>query len=111
MAAIGRSGCDANDPHRIAQFWAKALGYIVDQGYDNPDGASIVDPAGKGPAIRFLKVPERKTAEHIDIRVVAEPSWDVAGRERQICVRVQELMAPGATEVREEHYGEHWAMS
>jgi hypothetical protein len=40
-------------------------------GYD-PDGASIIDPDGVGPAIGFLRVPEGKTAKnrmHIDIRV------------------------------------------
>lgn len=40
-------GCDANDPHRLAKFWAKALGYISEPGYDNPDGASIIDPDGR----------------------------------------------------------------
>jgi hypothetical protein len=48
---------------------ALALGYVAEPGYDHPDGASIVDPNGVGPAIGFLRVPEGKTAKnpmHID---------------------------------------------
>ena len=36
-------GCDANDPHRLADFWPEALGYVAERGYDDPDGASIID--------------------------------------------------------------------
>ena len=71
MATHWTLGCDANDPEAIAEFWARALGYVAEPGYDDPDGASIVDPDGKGPAIGFLRVPEGKTAKnrmHIDIR-------------------------------------------
>lgn len=51
MATHWTLGCDAADPHRIAAFWASALGYVAEPGYDEPDGASIVDPDGRGPAI------------------------------------------------------------
>ena len=64
-------GCDAEDPHRLAAFWALALGYVPEPGYDDEDGASIVDPDGVGPAIGFLRVPEGKTAKnrlHFDLR-------------------------------------------
>jgi catechol 2,3-dioxygenase-like lactoylglutathione lyase family enzyme len=91
-------GCDALDPHRLADFWASALGYVPEPGYDDPDGASIVDPEGKGPAIGWLRVPEGKTAKnrlHIDIRVAGE---------RLIRARVPELVALGASIVREENY-------
>jgi len=103
-------GCDAVDPHRIAAFWAGALRYVAEPGYDDPDGASIVDPDGVGPAIGFLRVPEGKTAKnrmHIDIRVAGEPPWDMALRENLIRARTTELLAAGATAVREEFYGEH----
>ena len=46
---------------------------MTEPGYDEPDGASIVDPQGRGSAIGFLRVPEGKIAKnplHIDIRVV-----------------------------------------
>jgi hypothetical protein len=60
MATLWTLGCDAADPHRIAAFWAGALGYVAEPGYDDPDGASIIDPEGVGPAISFLRVPEGK---------------------------------------------------
>jgi hypothetical protein len=110
MATHWTLGCDATDPHRIAAFWAGALGYVADPGYDDPDGASIVDPDGVGPAIGFLRVPEGKTAKnrmHIDIRVAGEPPWDMAEREKLIRAKAAELTAGGATTVREESYGEH----
>jgi hypothetical protein len=51
MAVHWTLGCDASDPHRLAEFWGLALGYVSEPGYDDPDGASIVDPDGVGPAI------------------------------------------------------------
>jgi hypothetical protein len=109
MATHWTLGCDAKNPHVLADFWAKALGYVSEPGYDDPDGASIVDPEGKGPAIGWLRVPEGKTAKnriHIDIRVAGEGPWDITVRERLIRAKVPELVALGATVVREEHYGE-----
>jgi hypothetical protein len=108
MATHWTLGCDAADPHRLAAFWAAALRYVPEPGYDDPDGASIVDPDGRGPAIGFLRVPEGKTAKnrmHIDIRVAGEPPWDLSERERLIRARSAELAAAGATVVREETYG------
>ena len=101
-------GCDAADPHALAAFWARALGYVPEPGYDEPDGASIVDPAGIGPAVAFLRVPEDKTAKnrmHIDIRPAGGPPWQPAERERLIRLKVQDLIAAGATKVREQYYG------
>jgi hypothetical protein len=104
-------GCDARDPRRLAAFWAGALGYVPEAGYDDPDGASLVDPDGVGPAIGFLRVPEGKTAKnrmHVDIRVAGEPPWDMAERERLIRARAAELLTAGATLVREESYGDEF---
>jgi hypothetical protein len=101
-------GCDATDPRRISAFWALALGYVDERGYDEVDGASIIDPDGKGPAIGFLRVPERKSAKnrmHINMRVAGEPPWDMAEREQRIRAKVLELVAASATAVREESYG------
>ena len=109
MATHWTLGCDAADPHAIASFWAMALGYVAEPGYDEPDGASIIDPDGVGPAIGFLRVPEGKTAKnrmHIDIRVAGEPPWDLAEREELIHAKAAELAAAGATTLREESYGE-----
>ena len=109
MATHWTVGCDAADPHRLAAFWAGALGYVIEPGYDDPDGASIVDPADQGPAISFLRVPEPKTAKnrmHLDIRVAGKAPWDMAAREQLIRARVIGLVAAGATAVREEFYDE-----
>jgi hypothetical protein len=108
MATHWTLGCDAAEPRRIAAFWAAALGYVDEPGYDDPDGASLIDPEGAGPAISFLRVPEPKTAKnrmHIDIRVAGEPPWDMAEREQLIRAKVAELSGLGATRVREESYG------
>jgi hypothetical protein len=109
MATHWTLGCDANDPHGQAAFWAAALGYVLEPGYDNPHGASIVDPAGRGPAIGWLRVDEAKTAKnrlHIDIRVAGEGPWDMAERARLIREKVRELTGLGAAVVREEDYGD-----
>jgi hypothetical protein len=101
-------GCDAADPQALASFWAFALGYVKEPGFDEPDNASIVDPDGQRPAIGFLRVPEGKTAKnrvHIDIRVAGDEPWDMAEREQLIRAKVPELQAAGATTVREEFYG------
>lgn len=98
MATHWTLGCDAADPHGIAAFWANALGYVAEPGYDEPDGASIIDPDGVGPAIGFLRVPEPKTAKnrmHIDIRVAGEPPWDMAEREQLIRAKAAELVTAG----------------
>ena len=110
MANHWTLGGDATDPHRLAAFWAAALGYVAEPGYDDSDGASIIDPDGVGPAIGFLRVPESKTTKnrlHIDIRVGGKPPWDMARRESLIRAKTAELTAAGATVVREEFYGEH----
>ena len=110
MATHWTLGGDAEDPHRLAAFWAAALGYIAEPGYDDPDGASLVDPEGRGPAISFLRVPEPKTSKnrlHIDIRVAGEPPWDMPARESLIRARVTALRAAGATELRDEFYGDN----
>lgn len=49
---------------------------VLEPGYDDPGGASVVDPAGIGSALGVLRAPEAKTAEdrfHIDVRVAGEP--------------------------------------
>ncbi|WP_250000901.1 VOC family protein [Actinoplanes sp. M2I2] len=111
MATHWTLGGDAADPHRLAAFWGAALGYLAEPGYDDPDGASLIDPEGRGPAISFLRVPEPKLSKnrfHIDIRVAGEPPWDPADRERLIRSKVAELTAAGATTVREHHYGDEF---
>ncbi|MEV1290310.1 VOC family protein [Micromonospora sp. NPDC049679] len=91
VATFWTLGCDADDPQRIAAFWALALGYVKESVFDDPANASIVDPDGRGPAIGFLKVPEDKSAKnrmHIDIRVAGPGPWDMAERARLIRQKV-----------------------
>ncbi len=93
MATLWTLGCDANDPHRLARFWADALGYVAEPGYDEPDGASIIDPDGKGPAICWLRVPEQKQAKnrlHIDLAPHIAQDRDA---------EIEALLAKGATRV------------
>lgn len=107
MATLWTLGCDANEPQVLARFWALAIGYVAEPGFDEPDNASIIDPDGLGPTIGFLQVPEGKTAKnrmHIDVRVSGEPPWEMALREQLIREKVAELIAAGATKVREEMY-------
>ncbi len=110
MATHWTLGCDARDPQRLAAFWALALGYVDEEGYDSDEhGASIVDPDGVGPAIGFLAVPEGKTAKnrmHIDVRVAAGQDVGPDVRERWIREKSATLVAAGATAVREETYGQ-----
>ncbi|MFG1867166.1 VOC family protein [Micromonospora arborensis] len=109
MATFWTLGFDADDPQRIAAFWASALGYVEEPGFDEPDNASIIDPDGRSPAIAFLRVPEGKSAKnrvHIDIRVAGPGPGDLAERARLIRQRVPELVAAGATVLREEWYGD-----
>ena len=79
---------DATDPVRLAGFWMTALDYVealpagwlgfvgvvevADQGVppnELADGATITDPAGVGPRITFLRVPEPKSAKTASISI------------------------------------------
>ncbi len=111
MATLWTLGCDAADPPSLARFWALALGYVIEPGFDEADNTSLIDPDGVGPAIGFLKVAEPKTSKnrvHIDIRVAGEPPWDPAEREALIREKVAVLVEAGATQVREEAYGDEF---
>lgn len=76
---------DANDPAKLAEFWAAALGYeptppTQDTTYWNyyrrrlgereQYSDRLFDPQGKGPAIWFQQVPEQKAGKnrlHVDL--------------------------------------------
>jgi hypothetical protein len=119
---------DAHEPQRLGRFWASTLGYIEQpppDGFDSwaafldsinwpvderDDFYAVVDPEKKGPRLYFQRVPEGKTAKnrvHLDVNVGA----GLAGDERRSAVRrrADELVALGATEVREANErGEYW---
>ena len=103
---------DCADPGALAEFWAGALGYVLQpppEGYDSwpafltaigvPESewtsrSAVLDPEGKGPRLFFQRVPEPKAAKnrvHLDVNV-GKPGIDEA---------VARLEAAGATRVRE----------
>lgn len=100
---------DAGDPKRLAGFWALALGYVDEEGYDFEGGASLVDPQGRGPAISFLRVPEPKITKnrcHLDVRPT-EGLADADQRDELIRAKVADLVGAGGTVTREAPLGGH----
>ena len=119
---------DANDPARLADFWALALGYEIQPpppGFDSwddwatdmgipaenwNDARALVDPTGEGPRIFFQRVPEGKTAKnrlHLDINVAA----DAAPEQRRSLVEdaADRLVSEGATRLGPmEERGSFW---
>ena len=107
---------DSNDPATLADFWAIALGYIIQpppEGFDSwddwatameipeenwNDARALVDPDGLGPRMFFQKVPEGKTAKnrvHLDVSVAGEGTPD----ERRTAIQneAQRLEGAGAS--------------
>ena len=113
---------DCSDPGRLAEFWASALGYVLQPpppgfaswpefltsiGVPESDfntRSAVVDPDGKGPRLFFQQVPEPKAAKnrvHLDVNV---------GRDN-VDAEVARLVGEGATVVREhEGAGERWVV-
>lgn len=100
---------DAGDPKGLAAFWARALDYVDEEGYEFEDGASLVDPQGRGPAISFLRVPEPKTAKnrcHLDIRP-ADGAADADQRDELIRSKMTDLVAAGGSVTHEATWDGH----
>ncbi|GLY20985.1 VOC family protein [Micromonospora sp. NBRC 101691] len=60
---------DAEDPARLARWWAEALGYQVV--HERPDAVEIRAAAPRTPAIVFVPVADGKTTRnrlHLDLR-------------------------------------------
>jgi predicted enzyme related to lactoylglutathione lyase len=60
---------DAEDPARLARWWAAALGYVIVT--DSPDEVEIRRSADELPGLLFTGAPEAKTVKnrlHIDLR-------------------------------------------
>ena len=109
MATHWTLGGQALDPERQAKFWAAALGYVIEEGFEGPDVWSIVDPDDVGPAIGWLRTDgpvDGSQHVHIDIRVAGKGPWDMVRRAELIRAKVPELEALGATYVREEDYSD-----
>ena len=119
---------DAVDPGKLAEFWAEAAGYVIQQPPDGFDSwpaflaeigvpedqwdkaSACVDPAGTGPRFFFQKVPEPKTVKnrvHVDLK----PGAAFARPERTEVARAdaERLVGLGARIVREhDEMGEFW---
>ena len=60
---------DAEDPGRLARWWAEALGYLIV--HESPDEIEIRLTPGQTPSLVFVPVPEAKAVKnrlHIDLR-------------------------------------------
>jgi hypothetical protein len=60
---------DAEDPARLARWWAEALGYVIV--HEQPDEVEIRRSADELPGLLFTPVPEAKTVKnrlHLDLR-------------------------------------------
>jgi Glyoxalase-like domain len=111
---------DCANPTRLAAFWKLALGYedepspapfatrqewleqfdLSEDDIDHP--AWLHDPAGIGPRLSLLQVPEPKVARnrlHMDVRAAGTGSADQ--RWTRIIEVVDRLTAAGATALRE----------
>jgi len=65
---IGNITFDCEQPGRVAEFWAAALGYQVKDA--NDFFAEVASPEGTLPNLLFIKVPEPRTAKnrvHVDL--------------------------------------------
>ena len=111
MAIHWTLGCDAADPDRLAVFWALALGYIAEPGYEDEFGALHRRPGRLGSGDRLPPGAGTEDVEEPDAH--RHPAgWRAAvgpgGTERLIRAKAAELVDAGATRVREENYGEYF---
>ena len=121
---------DAHEPSKVAEFWAAALGYVVQPpppGYDSwpaflgelgvpeerwDSRSAVVDPDGRGPRIFIQQVPEPKTVKnrvHLDVQVGA--GVEPAERPGVVAAEVERLKGLGASHLRTyDEMGEHWVV-
>ena len=112
---------DSADPMAVAEFWAAALGYIVQpppEGFDTWEDfadsvgipeeergnlAAAIDPDETGPRLLFQKVPEGKAVKnrvHLDVNVT-EHGLGEEERRSAIDAEVDRLVALGAVRLRD----------
>jgi hypothetical protein len=121
---------DCADPGAQAEFWAAALGYVVQPpppGHESwedflrelgvpeeqwNDRSAVVDPAGAGPRIFLQRVPEPKTVKnrvHLDVQAGA--GLPPEQRSERVAAEVERLAALGAGQIRTyDEMGEHWVV-
>lgn len=123
---------DCADPARLAEFWARALGYSLQPppaGHDSwesfltsigvPEAefnraSALVDPDGKSPRIFFQRVPESKTVKnrlHLDIGIGGGPGVPLEERLTRVDAEVERLQGLGAAVVGPvKEYDEYWVV-
>jgi glyoxalase superfamily protein len=123
---------DCADPSRLAEFWAFALGYILEpppEGFSSweefavakeipksawNDARSVEDPDKKGPRLYFQRVPEGKVVKnrvHIDVNVGGPRGTPEDERRPRVAEKVQQLIEAGATILQDvDLRGEHWVV-
>ncbi|MEV5647921.1 VOC family protein [Nocardia sp. NPDC052254] len=110
---------DCADPAALAEFWAEALGYRLqdppagfaswEQALDavgvpadqRNNASAVVDPDASGPRLFFQRVPERKQVKnrvHLDVR--AAPGLTGDDRMAALEAAAERLIARGATRLR-----------
>jgi len=108
---------DSANPAAVAEFWAQALGYIVQpppEGFatweefadsvgipdeDRDNLAAVIDPDGEGPRLLFQKVPEGKTVKnrvHLDVDITKR-DWTPEEQRTAIDAEAERLITLGAT--------------
>lgn len=121
---------DCADPARLAEFWAAALGYtlqeppagfatwqefLAKQGVPESEWNSanaVVDPDKRGPRLFFQRVPEPKTVKnrlHLDLNIGGGTATPLDTRRERVDAEAQRLEQLGATQLRStERRGEYW---
>jgi len=121
---------DCADPARLAEFWAAALGYTLQdpptgfatwqeflaaQGVPESEWNSanaVVDPDKHGPRVYFQRVPEPKTVKnrvHLDLNVGGGHATPLETRRQRVDAEARRLQSLGASQLRAtELRGEYW---
>jgi catechol 2,3-dioxygenase-like lactoylglutathione lyase family enzyme len=110
---------DCADPGALAEFWAEALGYRLQdppKGFESwdealeamgvpperrNDASAVLDPDGAGPRLFFQRVPEHKQVKnrvHLDVR--AAPGLEGDARMAALEAAAERLIAHGAGRLR-----------
>jgi hypothetical protein len=121
---------DCADPARLAEFWAAALvyklqdpppGFATWQAFLEANGVpesewnsanAVVDPDQRGPRVFFQRVPEPKTVKnrlHLDLNVGGGVGTPLEMRRERVNAEALRLEHLGAKQLRTtEHRGEFW---
>lgn len=118
------------NPARMAEFWAGALGYIVQPpppGFDTwedfadsmgiprerrNDISAVVDPDGEGPRVLFERWDggEPNKRVHLDVNAIADRELGAEEREQRLAEERERLESLGATfhRMADGMAGERW---